>query len=392
MNFTEEDINGGELHLPVLSINKTTNKGNSLEVNIKAVDSKYLLNRIQVYVDDVPLYGSKGIDLKAQKSKQIVQNIIIDLVDGLNNIQLSCINEKGVESLRLPIKVEGKMEGKPNLYVIAISVSKYKDASMNLGYAVKDGKDILHYFSSLKEQYNIVYADSLFDENATVENIAALKNKLLKTNANDAVIVFVSGHGLLDKDNSFYYATHDIDFANPSLKGLPYDALENIVDGIPARKKLLMIDACHSGEVDAEMIDTSASTSTSTNEGTIKTTGFRGVTIKTKKKAGLKNSFEMMQDLFTNLSQGSGALVISAAAGVGFALESAEWNNGLFTYAVLKTLKDKDNYKDVDANKNKHISVNELKEKVTKEVERLSNGRQKPTTRRELLEWDWDLN
>jgi hypothetical protein len=145
-----------------------------------------------------------------------------------------------------------------------------------------------------------------------------------------------------------------------------------------------MIDACHSGEVDAEMIDTS----TAVSEGTIKTTGFRGVSIRTKKKAGLKNSFELMQDLFTNLSQGSGALVISAAAGVGFALESAEWNNGLFTYAVLKTLKNKSG----DANKNKHISVNELKTVVTKEVERLSNGKQKPTTRRELLEWDWDLN
>jgi WD40 repeat protein len=384
MNFTEEDINSGELHLPVLSINKTTNKGNSVEVSIKATDSKYLLNRIQIYVDDVPLYGTKGIDVKAQKSKQIAQSLNIDLVEGVNNIQLSCINEKGVESLRLPLKIFGQQQGKPNLYIIAISVSKYKDANMNLSYAVKDGKDMLHYFSSLKEQYNIIYADSLFDEKATVENIALLKEKLMKSNTNDAVIVFVSGHGMLDKDNSFYYATHDIDFVNPSLRGLPYDALESIVDGIPARKKLLMIDACHSGEVDAEMIDTS----TAVSEGTIKTTGFRGVSIRTKKKAGLKNSFELMQDLFTNLSQGSGALVISAAAGVGFALESAEWNNGLFTYAVLKTLKNKSG----DANKNKHISVNELKTVVTKEVERLSNGKQKPTTRRELLEWDWDLN
>jgi WD40 repeat protein len=387
MNFTEEEVNTTDLHLPVLSIAKTVNNNSSVDVDIKATDSKYLLNRIQVYVDDVPLYGSKGIDLKSQKSKQSSQKINIPLMDGLNNIQLSCINEKGVESLRIPLNIVGKQDGKPNLYVIAISVSKYKDASMNLGYAVKDGKDMLHYFSSLKEQYNIVYTDSLFDENATIENIASLKNKLLKTNPNDAVIVFVSGHGMLDKDNSFYYATHDMDFANPSSRGLAFDNLENILDGIPARKKLLLIDACHSGEVDEESIDTS-NTVTATSEGNIKTTGFRGVTIKTKKKAGLKNSFEMMQDLFTNLSQGSGALVISAAAGVGFALESAEWNNGLFTYAVLKTLKDKEG----DANKNKHISVNELKANVTKEVERLSNGRQKPTTRRELLEWDWDLN
>ncbi len=70
------------------------------------------------------------------------------------------------------------------------------------------------------------------------------------------------------------------------------------------------------------------------------------------------------------LLQGSGALVISAAAEVGFALESAEWNNGLFTYAVLKTLKEKDG----DANKNKKRAAPSQERLLLVHRERLERG------------------
>jgi len=44
-----------------------------------------------------------------------------------------------------------------------------------------------------------------------------------------------------------------------------------------------------------------------------------------------------------------------------------------------------------DANNDGQVSVSELKDYVSVEVERLTNGAQKPTSRRESLEFDWRL-
>jgi uncharacterized caspase-like protein len=90
---------------------------------------------------------------------------------------------------------------------------------------------------------------------ATRENILAVKQKLMQTHVDDEVILYVSGHGLLDKNFDFYFATYDMNFSNPEEKGILYDDLEGLLDGIPARKKLLLMDACHSGEVDKENIE-----------------------------------------------------------------------------------------------------------------------------------------
>lgn len=76
----------------------------------------------------------------------------------------------------------------------------------------------------------------------------------MNTTVNDKVIISINGHGLLSDSLDFYYGTYDINFADPKTKGLKYEALEALLDGIPARKKLLLIDACHSGALDKEEI------------------------------------------------------------------------------------------------------------------------------------------
>ncbi len=217
-----------------------------------------------------------------------------------------------------------------------------------------------------------------------------MKRKFAESAVDDEVMVFVSGHGMLDNNLDFYFGTHDVDFNDPGLRGLKYEDMETLLDGIPARKKLLMIDACHSGEVDKTRLKVSADQSVllaKNMKGLVKSYTYEKEASEEQYQVGIKTSFELMQELFTNVSKGSGAVVISAAAGNSYALESDEWKNGVFTYCLLYGLKSKK----ADFNEDGVITVNELKAYVSKEVERLTNGAQKPTSRSENLEFDFKV-
>jgi uncharacterized caspase-like protein len=275
---------------------------------------------------------------------------------------------------------------KPALHLVAISVSEYANANMNLKYAAKDGNDVIGLFKDkMKEDgiFSRVITHSLFNRDATRDNILKLKTELQKTRVDDIVLIFVSGHGLLDKNLDYFLATHNVDFANPSQNGLKYDDLESLLDGIHARKKVLMMDACHSGEIDKEEVV--ATTVKAPTEG-LKFRNFGTQGIKNK-NVGLSNSFELSKQLFTDLRKGSGTTVLSAAGGVEVALEGDTWQNGVFTYCLLTGLKEKK----ADLNQDNHIMLSELQAYLFKEVSNVTEGKQQPTSRIENLVIDWKI-
>jgi uncharacterized caspase-like protein len=192
----------------------------------------------------------------------------------------------------------------------------------------------------------------------------------MKSNVDDYVYIHIAGHGLLDDNLDFYFATADINFSNPSQNGLKYDEIEGLLDGIPARNKLLLMDACHSGEVDKDDGVTMFSTKT-----------------ESKPKTGLQNSFELMRLLFADLKKGTGTVVISAASGGGYALENEDIENGIFTYCLIEAV----SKSKADANDDKEISVSELRNYIFEGVKRLSDGKQQPTSRSENLMNDFNV-
>ncbi len=399
MGFKEEDLNG-DFHIPesniknfeympVIDIDEI-----NIELNFK--DSKYNLDRYNIWINDVPILGVRGKSLKGLQTDSVFISETVKLSQGSNKIQISCLNVVGAESYKETVEItyEPKQPTKPNLYIVALSVSEYQQNEMNLKYAIKDGRDIANlYAQNTNNTYDSVYIDTLFNSDATLDNVSAIKQKLLKSNVDDQVILYVSGHGLLDDNLDFYFASHDMDFSNPALRGISYETLEGLLDSIPARKKLFMMDACHSGEVDKEDLTEDSDSTQLLADGTrksgVKTYSYKGARVLTSgdntNKLGLQNSFELMQELFTNLNRGSGAMVISAAAGDSYALESNEWNNGVFTYAVINGLKNNAADKDDDG----EITVSELRSYVIEQVQELTNGRQKPTSRQENVEYDF---
>ena len=401
MGFTEEmlksDFHTPKIEIVDIDIIPSITKSNKVDIEVEIVDSKYRLDRINVWVNNVAIYGISGISLREENTQEFDMDITIPLHLGTNKVEVSVLNQSGAESYKETFETEctsGSL--KNDLYVIAISVSEYEQSDMNLKYAVKDGRDITSlYAKNVNETYENVYIDTLFNNEATLNNVIAIKQKLQKSKVDDQVILYVSGHGLLDDNLDFYFASHDMDFSNPALRGISYETLEDLLDSIPARKKLFMMDACHSGEVDKEELveditpDDLLAQNNKDKKNGLKTYSYRGAkattSSNTSNKLGLQNSFELMQELFTNLNRGSGAMVISAAGGDSYALESQEWNNGVFTYAVINGLKNNK----ADADSDGEVSVSELRSYVIEQVQELTNGRQKPTSRQENIEFDF---
>lgn len=379
LGFTPENIEG-ELALPNIELSNkvslpVTTAEKQLKLNIKAWDETYKLDRISIYVNDVPAPELKGISLKKEDTNKVEQEIGVNLSTGKNLIKVSVFNEEGLESLRETFQVtyNPAHDKKPDLYIFTIGVSEFEHEDRNLKFATKDAKDLIAKFES-SDYFGTVHTKTLFNEDATKKNVLQVSHFLDKAKIDDQVLIYISSHGLLDDNLDYYLAMHDIDFNNPEDKGLPYDVVNTMLDGMACRNRLIMIDACHSGEVDKdEEVTRSAISMTNAN---VKMNQKSGATL-VRPKAGLKNSFTYMKTLFGDVSKGTGATVISAAGGYEFALESEDWNNGVFTYAILEGLTSGE----ADRNHDGLVHVSELKDYVSLQVIKLTDGKQHPTTR-----------
>jgi WD40 repeat protein len=356
---------------------------NSVELSIKAWDEKYPIKQINVYVNNTPVFGEEGIRPKAGSdplSFRYVANIA--LLDGVNKIDVSCINANGTESLYATKQVfkTGEAE-KKDFYIAAIGVSKYKNAAFNLTYPTKDATDIAEALQDDNKQYETVHVKLLLDEQVTVENIQALKNFFASAKPNDVAAIFIAGHGLLDENFDYFFGTYNIDFGNPKVNGLPYAEISKLLNSIKAYQKLLIMDTCHSGELDKEEVKESTEVEVETGDIQFRAAG---TAVSIENAFGAANMQKLSTDLFSDTRKGSGATVISSAGGAEYAIESDEWQNGLFTYNFIRGFK----ALKADQNGDGLIQISEIRTYVNKQVAEMSGNKQKPTAREENIAVD----
>jgi len=390
MNFTEAIFHTGWQIPKVKIMNQDsigfTTKSKRISLKINANDSVFSIDRINVWVNGVSLFGSGGVSLRSLNLMNVNRIFDIELSQGENKIEVSALNIAGAESLReaINIKNEPEIVNQPDLYLITIGASEYQNEKFNLTYAAKDATDLTTLLTTQKDKYWNIRTFQILNKNVSTENVSKVKQELMQSHVDDLVIVFYAGHGLLDENLNYYLATHNIDFKNPSKTGLAYEELENLLDGIPARKKLLLIDACHSGEVDKdEELFVMPKVDDIQNIVFRSDTTFRS--FKPVTNISYINSFELMKELFADLRRGTGAVVISSAGGGEYAYEGADWKNGVFTYSLLEGLKTGN----ADLNKDGEILVSELRDYVFNQVSKLTGGKQNPTTRQENLDFDF---
>jgi len=153
-----------------------------------------------------------------------------------------------------------------------------------------------------------------------------------------------------------------------------------VLDGIKPIRKLLIMDTCHSGEIEEEEVEEN---NTEEVEGDVM---FRAVGNGFVQKDEISPS-KMMKELFSDLRRGTGTTVISSAGGAEFAMESSSWKNGLFTYVLLFGLRNKT----ADLDKDGKIMLSELQIYVTDRVTQLSHGKQVPTSRIQNIALDYQI-
>ncbi len=143
LGYSEEDLTGN-LTLPVVEINNSeyplATQNKQLTYEVAASDSEENLDRIDVFVNEVPLFGYRGTEIPAA-TKSITQSIEVDLSSGLNEIKTVAVNVKGMQSI--PYVMEINYDApykKPDLYIAAAGVSKYQNEKYNLSFAAKDAR------------------------------------------------------------------------------------------------------------------------------------------------------------------------------------------------------------------------------------------------------------
>ena len=388
LGMTEADLDG-KLVMPVVTpdynnIPLASNES-SFSFNVSAKDETIGLKSLQVYVNDVAIYPSEGVDGQSGPGEIIQKTFSLELSAGINEIKVIATNKNGLESL--PETFEVKYNApyfKPDLYLISIGVSTYRQSNYNLTFAAKDAKDMAATLSS-STSFENVYSKVITNQQATRDQINGLRPFLEQAGVDDVVIVFIAGHGVLDSDYNYYFATHDMDFNDPAGLGLSYDAIEKLIDGLKCRNKGLFMDTCHSGELDKE--DVEAANESIVEAGAV---AFRsaGKLVQLKENSfGLENTLELSKTLFGDLKKGTGATIISAAGGTEFAMEGLNSSNGLFTSCLIQGIETRM----ADIDRNRKYSISELQRYVSEQVIYHSQGKQVPTSREENLSNDFTV-
>jgi len=235
-----EALLSSDLHVPEAKIIKTVRNGKLLNIVFSLSDDTFRLKRYNIFVNNVPVFGPAGREVQG---KAFTGEENVELTSGRNKIEISAMNETGAESYRALTYAEYEDKKKRALYYLSFGVSQYKDASRNLNYADKDAKDLEAIISKMGPAYSKVYTKTLLNSAVTAENINKAKDFLKPAGVDDTVILFVAGHGgySTGKDPEYYYLPYETDFLNFAKTGVPFEDIENLLNGIKPRKKLFLL-------------------------------------------------------------------------------------------------------------------------------------------------------
>ena len=242
-----------------------------------------------------------------------------------------------------------------------IGVGNYPDNRFdNLKYAAKDVQDVASFFKSQAEHYSEVNIRSLLNEHATKDSIAMKISVFFKQSSpDDIALLYVSGHGFVGSDNT-YFVPFDYSSQKGEASAIPFEQFEKLMSSIPARNRLIFLDACHSGNYISQ------------NDPILPQISEQDSQIVLSLAPPVEYSpLETMNRVFLNLTASSGATIIAASRGTGQAFEDPKFQNGLFTHFLLEGMENRL----ADTNRDGQFAVSEVQQYLVKAVLSYQNER-----------------
>lgn len=346
-------------------------------IAIKARAAGTAVTRVDVRMNGVAIPQSWSDSLYIAPGSEVTLQAQLPLVNGRNWVDVMPVDTAGLQgnTERFRIIGEAPAPAAPKMYVVAMGVSQYQDESLNLEYATKDAGDIAEAFRRYYdgETEVLLLRDAEVDGAVLTDKVKAF---LAQAQAQDHVVMYCAGHGMLGDNLEYHYAPHNFNTDNIAATGIAMDSLLDVLESTPARNRLLLLDTCHSGTLGEEGEEKMALAMGNLPPG-VRAIQHRGMKVKkadTSFNHAQKKRY--IEELFATGTTRRGINVLAGAAGAEFALESGEWKNGVFTASVIEALS---GAVLADTNKDGHVDVAELYAAVVNAVSTRTGGAQKPT-------------
>lgn len=305
----------------VNEVPKVTDKP-SISVQVAAQDLGGGVSEIRYFVNGTRVGDSRGGGFSANPEASGIEQIVeLLLSPGENTIEVEAYNKLGRVSsrrIRTRVTLDATVPDKSNLYILAVTLNEYDDPAQLLSYANADGDAVVE---EMKKQegrlFGKVHVERLADSQATYESVGKAVEKISRQASTvDVFMIYAAAHGMMvecagNDESQYHLLTYYSSLRNDKSickNGLSENTLSRLMQQVPVRKKLLILDTCQAGGA---------------------ATG--------KMLLAMRGAEEV--HAIKRLAKAEGIAIITAAKASQYAGEVPELGHGIFTAALLQGLR-----------------------------------------------------
>lgn len=321
---------------------------------------------VDVFIDDKPS-SLAAIALTHNEPSPVLaalgvnRPVMMAFYDGKAALRRARLTSRPTTAVLEPPRESTDPDGPRTLYFFGLAVGVLQDPRFpRLKFADDDVRDMQRIMADLEPwAYDRVVTQVFIDDEVGPAALDHMEAVLDDARPTDHLILFISGHGVHTNETvpRYYYILRSTTASDLPGTGLPFERVEQLLARAKPQERLLFLDTCNSGLVD--------DAPTGSTEERI-----RLVTSESRDYLFARDRF-----IFNDLSDDSGAIVLSSSRGTERSVEHEDWQNGAFTESILRALTTGLADDDGDG----LISTDELAAFLAKDVPRLTGDRQHPT-------------